>query len=454
MSEMQRRDFLRAIGLGAAGVAAAGGPRRAVGDPIHRAGKIVRADRIYRGGPVTLTGGKVIQPQREIPVLRETDVLVVGGGCAGVVAALAAKRAGVDVTLLERYGCFGGLWTGGLVLIVLATHFKDGRGLTKCIRGISDELLERHLKIAGGIINQGPGKRDPTSDPEVTKYVMDEMLREAGVNILLHGWATNAIMDGGAVRGVVFESKSGCQAVKAKVVVDASGDGDVFGAAGAEHVRHVHRVGLVHRLGNVDRIDREKARKAGKRLPRLGSRTPLASVTWVNMQGPTTDCLDVTALGKLEMDGRRAIWNKLKAIQATPGYERVFLLETAAQLGVRVSRTLKGTGEVNYKEAAANKKFRDVVAVGGEYVMVKGMPCRIPYGALLPAKVDNLLAAGRCIAADVKMMNYTRLIGPCLVTGHAAGAAAALAVHDKRRPRDIDVARLQALLIKQGAYLG
>jgi len=457
MSEPNRRDFLKTVGLGAAGVAvgaaAVGRPRRVHADPIHAAGKIIEGKPIPRGGPVGIVDGKIIQPQREIPTMRSTDVLVVGGGPAGVIAALAARRAGADVTIVERYGCFGGLWTGGLVLIVLATHARRGGKLVKCVRGIGDEMCERLVKVNNGIINQAPGKSNPTSDPEATKFIMDEMLREAGVNVLLHCWATNAIMEGNTIRGAIFESKAGCHAVRAKVVIDASGDGDVLGAAGAEHYRHVHRIGLVHRLGNVDRIDEAKVKAAGKRVPRLGSATPIPSVRWVNMQGPNADCLDVAALSRCEMDSRRAIWKNVQSLQAIPGCEDVYLLETAAQLGVRISRTLKGVHEMTYSDAIAEKTYKDVVGVGGGYGMIKDKHCQIPYGCLVPAKIDGLLAAGRCVAADNQMMNYTRLIAPCFLLGQAAGAAAALAVADKCNPRNVEIPKLQSLLKKQGTYL-
>jgi len=455
-----RREFLQAVGLGTAGVVVGlgvlGGARWAQAAPIYKGSSIIQAAPIPHGGPAVISGGKVIQPRREIRVLRTTDVLVVGGGSAGVVAAISAARTGADVTLVERYGCFGGLWTGGLVLLVIATHAKVGGRMTKCVRGIGDEMLERLVKIPGGIINQGPGKSNPTSDPEATKYVMAEMVRAAGVHVVLHSWVTNAIVDAESekVRGVIFESKSGPLAIRAKVVVDASGDGDVFGAAGAAHVRHTHRIGLVHRLGNVDRIDRAKAKRAGKRVPRLGAATPIPGVTWVNMQGPVADCLDVEALSKIEMDDRRAIFKRIAEIQNIPGCEKVFVLDTASQLGIRTSRTLTGTHEITIKEVRAGKTFGDLVGLGGSYSIVGAAPCPIPYGSLVPVKVDNLLAAGRCVAADNLMLNYTRLIAPCLVTGHAAGAAAAIAVADKCRPREVAIPRLQALLKKQGAYLG
>jgi hypothetical protein len=444
-----RRGFLRGLALGSA-VLPAGMVLK--GEEIHKGSRVIEAPNVYQGGPAIIENGKVVQPRHEIRVLGDTGVLVVGGGCAGVIAALAAARAGQKVTIVERYGCFGGLWTAGLVLIVLATHVKTQSGLTKCVRGIGDEMLERLLKIKGGIINQAPGKRNPTSDPEATKYVMAEMLREAGVEILLHSWATNAIMQGNSVKGVVFESKSGAYAITSRVVVDASGDGDVYGAAGAEHVRHIHRIGLVHRLGNVDRIDSTKT-PAGPKTPKLGSDTPLPSVLWVNMQGPQGDCLDVKTLTQTDLDGRRAVWEKLKAIQQKPGHEQVFLLDTASQLGIRASRTLKALTEPTFEDAMAGKRYRDVVGVGGSDFLGE-RACQIPYGALVPVKVDNLLAAGRCIAGDNLMLNYMRLIGPCLVSGQAAGAAAALAIKGKVRPRDVDVAQLQALLKKQGVYLG
>ncbi len=444
-----RRAFLRGLALGSA-VLPAGTVLK--GEAIHLGSRVIQAPNVYQSGPAIIENGKVIQPRHEIKVLSNTGVLVVGGGSAGVMAALAAARTGQKVTIVERYGCFGGLWTAGLVLIVLATHVKTSSGLTKCVRGIGDEMMERLTKIKGGIINQAPGKRNPTSDPEATKYVMAEMLREAGVEILLHSWASNAIMQGNSVRGVVFESKSGSFAVTSKVVVDATGDGDVYGAAGAEHVRHIHRIGLVHRIGNVDRIDSAKA-AAGPKAPRLGSDSPIPSVLWINMQGPQGDCLDVRTLTQTELDGRHAVWEKVKALQQKPGYEQVFLLDTASQLGIRASRSLKGLVEPTYQAAMDGKHYPDVIGVGGADFPGE-RPCQIPYGALVPVKIDNLLAAGRCIAGDNLMLNYTRLIGPCMVTGQAAGAAAALAVRNKCRPRDVNIAQLQALLKKQGAYLG
>ncbi|MCX8037163.1 MAG: FAD-dependent oxidoreductase [Candidatus Sumerlaeia bacterium] len=407
--------------------------------------------------PAALVGSKVIQPERPLPVLHETEVLVVGGGPAGFAAAVSAARAGVRTALVERYGYFGGQWTGGLVLLVISTHAKANGGIVKVMRGIGDELLERLNKIPGGVINQAPGKWNPTVDPEATKYVMDEMITEAGVKVFLHCWAADVVLENGAVRGVVFESKSGRQAILARVVVDATGDGDIFAAAGAEHEMRLHAIGLVHRLGNVDRADVEKMKAAGLKLPAsrpLGAPTPIPSVTWINLRGPSTNCLDIAELTRLELEHRRSIWQRVQKLRSTPGGEELYLLQTAPQLGVRTSRLLAGTYKLTFEESRQGKKFPDTVGVGGAQNANQHGGWPIPYGTLLPKKLDNLLAAGRCICVDEKLIEDMRLIAPCLTTGHAAGAAAAIAVQDKCRPRDVDIAKVQKLLRDQNAYLG
>ncbi len=394
--------------------------------------------------PATLVGGKVIQPERPLSVIQETDVLVVGGGPAGFAAAVSAARAGVKTTIVERYGYFGGLWTGGIVLIVLDTHINVKADCTQVMRGIGGELLERHWNIPGIIAYRAGAKYNPTTDPEATKYFMDEMIAEAGATVLLHSWATDVVMDGNAVRGVVFESKAGRQAILAKVVVDATGDGDIFAAGGAEFEQWLHAIGMVHRRGNVDRADLSKLK-----MKSLGAMEPLPSVNWVNLRGPMSDGLNVKELTRLELEHRRSIWQTTQKLRGTPGGENVFLLQTAPQLGVRVTRMLAGTHKLTGDEVRAGKKFPDIVGIGGGG---RGWP--IPYGTLLPKKLDGLLAAGRCISTDEKLIENMRLIAPCLTTGHAAGAAAAVAVQSKRRPRDVDISKVQKLLTDQGAYLG
>ena len=455
-TQYSRRDLIRLLGLSgvAAGLGSLTSPSLAPADEIIQSGgftgSVVQPEVTQTTATCpTLVDGKVIQPRRELTVLHQTDVLVVGGGTAGVTAAIAARRAGAEVTLVERYGHLGGLWTGGLVLVVIGHIVKGGK---QVCQGIGEEMLRRLDKMDGGIVNRKPGV-NPTVDAEALKFVMAEMVQEAGVKTLLHCWGVDVVMDGTAVRGAVFESKSGRQAVLAKVVVDATGDGDLFAAAGAAYQRCKYNIGLVTRLGNIDKIDRQQAGQAKK--PRgTGQATPAPGVNWVNMTGPLADGLDVTELSRLEMNHRHFIWQNLQKMRSTPGYEKVFLLETAPQLGVRVTRLLKGVKTLTMQDFKAGVRFNDVVAVGGA-AACNHAEWQIPYGALLPrSHVENVLAAGRCISAELKMADMVRVIPICWITGHAAGAAAAVAVKDKCPVRDVDVGKVQEVLKGQEAYLG
>lgn len=451
---LNRRQWLQAMGLAGALTSLAGRPAAvpAAESPGESSGftsTILARNKVQDSRfAARLREGKVIQPERELPVLRTTEVLVVGGGPAGVAAAIAARRAGAEVTLVERYGHFGGLWTGGLVLLVIG-HIVQG-GKQVCL-GIGEEMMQRLEKLDGGIINRRPGA-NPTVDAEALKYVMVEMIDEAGVQVFLHAWGVDAILDGQHVRGAVFESKSGRQAILAQVVVDATGDGDIFAAAGAEFEHRSHNVGLVSLVGNIDRIDPAKAAK-GAKPRRLGGPTPVPGVNWVNLIGPEVDGLDVATLTRMEMNHRKFIWRDLQKTRRLPGYEKLYLAQTAPQLGVRITRVLHGVETVTLDDLRAGTRFANVVAVGGSSNGSHG-PWQVPYGALVPRRIENLLAAGRCISAEIRMADLVRLIPNCFATGHAAGVAAAVAVKDRCRPREVDVAKVQKILRQQGAYLG
>lgn len=447
---MNRRDWLRL--LGASGTAAGLGAMplgRAQAQESGFESSIIASNKIQadRANP-TLVDGRIIQPQRELPLLHTTDVLVIGGGSAGVCAAVAARRAGADVTLVERYGHFGGLWTGGLVLLIIGHIVKGGK---QVCQGIGEEMMQRLEKMDGAIINRRPGV-NPTVDAEAVKYLMVEMVEEAGIKVFLHCWGVDAVMEGNAVRGAVFESKSGRQAILAKTVIDASGDGDLFAAAGAEFEHRSHNVGLVSRLANLDRVNAEQA-KTAPRPKHLGGVTPVPGVKWVNMHGPEVDGLDVATLTRMELNHRKFIWRNIQQIRRTPGHEQVYLAETAPQLGVRITRVLHGLQTVTLADLKAGTRFPDVVGVGGASGGEHG-EWQIPYGSLVPTKVDNVLAAGRCISAEMRMADLVRLIPNCFVTGHAAGAAAAVCVADGCRPREADVRKVQKILREQKAYLG
>jgi len=420
--------------------------------------------------PATLAGGKVLQPRRELAILRKTGVLVVGGGPAGTAAALAAKRQGADVTLVERYGYLGGLATGGLVLAIFPLYDRKNR---QVIVGIGEEMMRRLDALRFGIIDRRKAPAYPTVDAEALKYVLAEMILASGVHAYLDCWGVDAVVDArGAVRGAVFESKSGRQAVLADVVVDASGDGDIYAAAGAEFEKVKDNIGLVSRIGNVhveDVIGDNREYSVGTRgkpqrgrpnmgapVERLsghvGSPTPAPRVNWLNMKGPVADGLDVAELSRLELQHRRAIWNNLEQARKKPGAENAYLAETAPQMGVRLTRLLAGVKKLTFAEVKAGARHNDVIGYSGGFGTVPEF--QIPYRCLVPARVENLLAAGRCISADFQVADTTRLIPVCWVTGQAAGVAAALSLQDKCRVRSVQVSKLQKALRQQGVYLG
>jgi len=435
-----RREFINRLGL--SGIVAGFGAGNLFadqykpGDDELKSGKILKDDK---GKSAVLRSGKIFQPERELQLKSDVDVLVIGGGAAGVAAAISARKLGVNVALVERYGCFGGLFTGGLVLCLIGTYKKIDGQPVQIARGVNGELINRLAALGDcGITKAWKDGKDPNADPEAAKYMLSEMVRESGAKVFLHSWGVDAIMDGEKVRGAVFESKSGRQAILAKVVIDASGDGDIFAAAGAEYAKYSRYIGLVHRIGGLP-LDKNV-------------NTPIKGVKWLNMRGDATeDGLDVETLTRLEMDYRKKIWDSVEKFKKTPGNENAFLLEIAPQLGVRTTRLLKGVTHLAYDTAVKPDVFKDVVGIasGGGASQIY-----ISYGALVPKSVDNVIAAGRCISMDLKVAETCRLIPACFTTGMAAGTAAAIAVKDSCVPRDVNIEKLQKTLKENGAYLG
>jgi ribulose 1,5-bisphosphate synthetase/thiazole synthase len=406
----------------------------------------------------TTYSDKIIEPQREIPIVDTTDVLVVGGGPAGVAAAIAASRVGAKTILIERYNHLGGLWTGGLVLPLLSTHGVNKKNKQiKAIYGLGDEIAQR-LKKIGMAINE----INPIVDPEAAKYVLEVMVKEAGVTMYYHCWAANVISDDDTIKAVILETKSGRVAIKPKVVIDCTGDGDIFHLVGEDYDIMQFEIGLVHRLGNIDRIDKNKT---GYQKINVGGETPLPSVNWVNMTGGIyEDALDFKRLSELQQKHRIEIWDNVQKIRSTPGYEDVFLLDTAAQQGVRMSRILKGNYQLTMDDSMTYKIFNDVIGISGGWISVLYEGKRIqwderpiwqiPYRALLPLKTQNLLVAGRCFSFEKALFQDTRIIGTCLITGHGAGVAAALAANTGSSTKQIDIRKLQSILKAQNVYLG
>lgn len=424
----------------------------------------------------------------DAPVVRRSDVVVVGGGPAGVSAAVAAARCGVDVTLVERYPALGGLASGGMVLVL--DDMVNGDEVT--VQGIVDEYIERmaRRKLAvyppveerkvsrelwnkwgrWGVFNfhshtnPKPICYAVAFDPDGWKVASDELVRESGVHLRMHSWFSRPVVDDGVVKGVVVETKAGPQAILGEVVIDTTGDIDVASRAGAPYEHDKYLVTLVFRLGGVDtdaaeRFEQENPREAravNRRIKRLlgGAwelwwlKTPLPGVVWCNTPHMTGfDGADPESLTEAEFAARDRIGTALEAIRADlPGFENAYLVDVAEQMGVRQTRLLQGEYVVTKDDIVNRRHFADSVARGRDYYT--------PYRSLLPRGVDQLLVAGRHYSATPEAQRMSREIPPCMAQGQATGVAAALSVEKSLPVRDVPVGEIQLRMRDQGADPG
>ena len=457
---LERRQWLKSLGASAAGMAAA--PLIAdlpnAGDPDTGYNKYIYriADKIKDLPSATIVDGQIVQPARTVPVFHQTDVVVVGGGPAGVAAAIEASRGGAKVAIVERYGSLGGLFTNGLVLIFVGTGVRVDGKFRLCTRGFCEEFIERLEKMGPGCITKRPapgGVWHPTADPEAAKFLMDEMVREAKIETFFHSWGVDVIQVGSSVKGVVFESKQGRQAILAKQVIDTTGDGDVYFQAGVDFDQITHGIGFCYQIGGMDRIS-PTAKPDSRRFP-MRSNEPNPSLYWVNAPSVTGNGLDVRELSAAEMHHRREAWKKVSAMKATQGYEAGYLSSTCSQIGVRATRLMKGLSTISKADAVRRNgaAIADAIGVSG-CEGVRRPEFGIPYGTLVPVGVDNLLAAGRCISCSPDIIDRIRLFPVCFVTGQAAGAAAAMAVAKGCTPSEINVDALRKVLVSRSVYLG
>ena len=462
LSELTRRDLLKSFGLGVGAAALSAvnlAPQTARADFVSQKDKT--SGTLLDGSQATpvkmQADGSIVRPQLLLPTISETDVLVVGGGPAGCCAAIAAARLGVKTTLVERYGHFGGLCTGGLVVHILGHWTLEGKEKVQATQGIGEEMMKRLEGLPNGIVNREFG-RNPTLDAEAYKYLLVEMITEANIEVFLHSWAIDAIVDDKVdsttgnpiVRGAVIQTKLGPQAILAKQVIDTTGDGDVFAPSGAAHTQRMYNIGLPYRIGNLDRAKPQN----GEKPPRhLGDVTPVPGVRWVNMTGPSLDGVDVKTLSKLELQHRKQIWKQVQEVRNTPGYEDVYLMETAPQIGVRITRVIEGEETLKLEDAKSGKKFEDCVGIGGAW-HGDHIGWQIPYRSLVPKNVENIITAGRSLSAEPLMSDVVRVIPNCWVSGHAAGVASALAVKSDVLARNVSIPDVQKTLLEQKAYLG
>ena len=422
------------------------------------------------------------------PVVRRSDVVVVGGGPAGVSAAVAAARTGASVTLLERYSSLGGLASGGMVLVL--DDMANGQEIS--VTGLVSEYVDRLEKIglavyppeSDRIVDQEMWNRwgrwgtfdfhSHTSpkpicyavafDPDGWKRVSNDLVQEAGVDLRLHSWFSRAVVDDGRMKGVVVETKRGPQAVLGDIVIDTTGDIDVASRAGAEFIEDKYLVTLVFRLGGVDTLAAEKFEQENPRETRAINRkikrmlggawemwwlkTPIPGVVWCNCPHMTGyDGTDPESLTAAEFDARGRISGVVDYIIANlPGFENCYLLDVAEQMGVRQTRLLQGEYVVTKDDVTSRRHFTDTVARGRDYYT--------PYRALLPRQVDQLLVAGRHYSATPDAQRISREIPPCMAMGQAAGIAAGLAIDAGVTVREIDATLIQKGMREQGADPG
>ena len=429
-----------------------------------------------------------MEPSREIPVLAEVDVLVLGAGPAGMGAAVWAARQGADTMLVEQMGDVGGIATVGLM-----SHWTG-----RTAGGFYEEILSRSADIQEAAEDYGfNGSPRQIINPERLKTVFLQMLHDAGVRLRLYTFASGAIMEGNTIRGVVLESKSGREAVLAKVVIDCTGDGDIAAKAGAAYCKgresdgSMQPASIMFKIGGVD-YDRaifpggfeQTAEVPAGEIQALGRenlpspaghvllyRTTLPGVVTCNMTNcigidgtNTDDLVTATYVCRQQMD---PIIQFLRSY--APGYEHCYLLSSASLIGIRETRHFKGVETITEQDIQEARVFdRWVVtkahfnfdvhnmtgngldATGAQETFTQTKGYTIPYGCLVPEKIDGLLLAGRCISGTHMAHANYRVMPICANMGQAAGIAAALAVRKGILPRDVDVSEIQAILREHG----
>jgi hypothetical protein len=424
----------------------------------------------------------VTLPEQRVPVVADCDVLVVGGGAAGLAAAIAARRQGADVVLVERYGYLGGLASGGLIVLLLTLDDGDGH---QVVAGLCQELVERlrardacffpskdewgdydealveKYRRWGLVWGSGPHRvrYSVAYDPEEFKFIANTWVAETGVRLMYHRWASSVVTTldrphgrpAGRITHVVFTSKAGYQAVRASQVIDATGDGDVFTMAGESYDKEQIHPWLWFRMSGVRDVDAAQSARGGFffRTVKPGQvLMPWGAAERIERRIDATDPDDLTFA---EVECRRMVMDEVDRLRAqVPGFEDAHLTDVALTLGVTESRRLNGAYTLARDDVGT--VFDDTIATTGHWTKY-GAVYHIPYRSLLPQRVANLLVAGRCISVDHRVHHATKEIPPAFATGEAAGIAATHALRASSSVQDVEVGPVQASLRAAGAWL-
>jgi hypothetical protein len=445
-----------------------------------------------------LSSKTIQEPAREVPVYGEYEVVVLGGGPAGIAAAVAAARAGRRTLLIERYGFLGGMGTAAGVTNFCGLHANVHGEMHRVVQGIASDLLARidrlgglnapHL-ILGKILAQA-------YDTAAYKIAADDLLAHHKVDILFHALGAGVVMhDERSVDALMVETKAGRQAVRAGIFVDCSGDGDLAAWAGApfevgDNAGSMLYPSMMFRLNGIDPDKAgdawrtipalmEKAAAAGThKFPRKGAivRPQKSGVEWrVNFtqlartDGCAINGLDPDDLTRGEIDGRRQAIEAFEFLRTVPGFEKSYIVDLPPQLGIRETRRVVGGYMLSGEDVLGCASFDDSIGVNGwpmeshvaGDVVFRFPPIpesrgfnELPYRMLVPERADNLLVAGRCASMTHDGQSAARVSGACFAMGEAAGMAAALALAGNTIPRDIATEKLQQQLKEQGAFIG
>jgi hypothetical protein len=433
--------------------------------------------------------------------LSEHEVVVLGGGPAGIAAAVAAARGGADTLLVERYGFLGGMGTAGGVTNFAGLYALVHGETRQVVHGVADELLRRIDRLGGLNAPQaGLQGRITVRSYDVSAYkcAADDLLLSSGAKLLFHAFAADVAMAGDRLEGLIVETKSGRRAIRARLFIDCSGDADLAARAGVPFELGDGEGGglfptTMFRVGNVDparalaaigefkAIDRlmsEAARAGRYRFPREGAivrpqKNPTewrVNVTQIrNAEGRAMDATDAAELSAGEVEGRRQVVEYFRFLkEEVPGFENAFIVEIAPQVGTRETRRIEGAYRLSGEDILGCADFEDAIGVNSwpmELHVAGGVEwrffpegsrgyCELPYRMLVPKGVSNLLVAGRCASMTHEGQSAARASGACFAMGEAAGTAAALALASGASPAEVDVPALQRRLAANGAFLG